>query len=201
MIVPMGRCVLHEAGQALLRWVQQVPAAAPLFVSVNLSNQELLQPDLPSVVQNLLEETGLEPAALRLEVAESTCTDRPQEIIPILERLRELGVTLAMDDFGTGRSSLSYLDRFPFDCIKIDQCFLEGDRKTRDRAAMIQSIVDLAHNLNMSVVAEGVETESHVSLLQALDCDYAQGWIFSEPVSAEEAENLLTRDAGMKLAG
>ena len=201
VIVPMGRCVLHEAGQALLRWVQQVPAAAPLFVSVNLSNQELLQPDLPSVVQNLLEETGLEPGALRLEVAESTCTDRPQEIIPILERLRELGVTLAMDNFGTGRSSLNYLDRFPFDCIKIDQCFLEGDRKTRDRAAMIQSIVDLAHNLNMSVVAEGVETESHVSLLQALDCDYAQGWIFSEPVSAEEAENLLTRDAGMKLAG
>ena len=201
VIVPMGRCVLHEAGQALLRWVQQVPAAAPLFVSVNLSKQELLQPDLPSVVQSLLEETGLEPGALRLEVAESTCTERPKEIIPILERLRELGVTLAMDDFGTGRSSLNYLDRFPFDCIKIDHCFLEGDRKTRDRAATIQSIVDLAHNLNMSVVAEGVETETHVSLLQALDCDYAQGWIFSEPVSADEAEHLLTRDAGMKLAG
>ena len=201
VIVPMGRCVLEEAGQALVRWVKQVPAAAPLFVSVNLSKQELLQPDLPSVVQSLLEETGIEPGALRLELAESTCTEHPEEIIPILERLRELGVTLAMDDFGTGRSSLNYLDRFPFDCIKIDRCFLEGDRKTRDRAAMIQSIVDLAHNLNMSVVAEGVETESHVSLLQALECDYAQGWIFSEPVSAEKAEHLLTRDAGMKLAG
>ena len=201
VIVPMGRRVLNEAGQALLQWVKQVPAAAPLFVSVNLSKQELLQPDLPSVVQSLLEETGIEPGALRLELAESTCTEHPEEIIPILERLRELGVTLAMDDFGTGRSSLNYLDRFPFDCIKIDQCFLEGDRKTRDRAAMIHSIVDLAHNLNMSVVAEGVETEAHVSLLQALDCDYAQGWIFSEPVGADEAEHLLTRDAGMKLAG
>lgn len=201
VIVPMGRCVLHEAGQALIRWVQQVPAAAPLFVSVNLAKQELLQPDLPSVVQSLLEETGIEPGALRLEVAESTCTEHPKEIIPILERLKELGVTLAMDDFGTGQSSLNYLDTFPFDCIKIDQCFLQGDRKTRDRAAMIHSIVDLAHNLNMSVIAEGVETEAHVSLLQALDCDYAQGWIFSEPVSAEEAETLLTRDAGMKLAG
>lgn len=201
VIVPMGRCGLHEAGQALLRWGTQVPAAAPLFVSVNLSSQELLQPDLPSVVQSLLEETGIEPGALRVEVAESTCMDRPKDIIPILECLRDLGVTLAMDDFGTGRSSLNYLDRFPFDCIKIDQCFLQGDRTGRDRTALIRPIVDLAHNLNMSVVAEGVETEEHVNLLQALECDYAQGWIFSEPVSANEVEHLLTRDADIKLAG
>ena len=96
---------------------------------------------------------------------------------------------------------MSLLDKMPFDCLKIDECFFNEDRKARDRAAMLQSIVELAHNLNMSVIAEGVETEEHISLLQALDCDYAQGWIFSEPVSADEAEYLLTRDAGMKLAG
>ena len=200
VIVPIGRWVLREATRALVHWGRQVPAAAPLLVSVNLSKQELLQPDLLHILPPLLEEIGLEPEALRLEIAESTCTDRPQEIMPILQSLKDLGVMLALDDFGTGGSSMRLLDKMPFDCLKIDECFFNKDRKPRDRAAMLQSIVDLAHNLNMSVIAEGVETEDHISLLQALDCDYAQGWIFSEPVSAEEAEHLLTRDAGMKLA-
>ena len=201
LIVPMGRWVLKEATKALVHWGRQVPAAAPLLVSVNISKQELLQPDLLHILPPLLEEHSLEPGALRLEIAESTCTDRPKEVTPILENLKELGVMLALDDFGTGGSSMSLLDKMPFDCIKIDECFFNEDRKARDRAAMLQSIVELAHNLNMSVIAEGVETEDHISLLQALGCDYAQGWIFSESVSAEEAEHLLTRDAGMKLAG
>ena len=201
VIVPIGRWVLQEAAKTLDHWGRRVPAAAPLLVSVNISKQELLQPDLMHILPPLLEEHGLEPEALRLEIAESTCTDRPKEIVPILQGLKELGVMLAMDDFGTGGSSMSFLDKMPFDCIKIDECFFNKDRKLRDRAAMLQSIVELAHNLKMSVIAEGVETEDHISLLQALDCDYAQGWIFSESVSAEEAEHLLTRDAGMKLAG
>ena len=201
LIVPMGRRVLHESCTALSRWIKQVPEAAPVMVNVNISSQELLQPDLANVIETLLEEVAIDPETLRLEIAESTCTDRPEEIVPILKRLKDIGITLALDNFGTGRSSMSFLDRFPFDAIKIDRCFLTGDRKTRDRAAMIQSIVDLAHNLKMSVVAGGVETEDHLSLLQALDCDYAQGWIFSEPISAEAARELLTRDAGMKLAG
>jgi len=201
LIVPIGRWVLPEAIRALIHWGRQVPAAAPLLVSVNISQLELLQPDLLHILPPLLEEHGLEPGVLRLEIAESTCTDSPQEIMPILESLKEIGVMLALDDFGTGGSSMSLLDKMPFDSLKIDECFFNKDRKARDRAAMLQSIVELAHNLNMSVIAEGVETEEHISLLQTLDCDYAQGWIFSEPVSADEAEHLLTRDAGMKLAG
>ncbi len=201
LIVPIGRWVLQESIRALIHWGRQVPAAAPLLVSVNISKQELLQPDLLHILPPLLEEHGLEPGALRLEISESTCTDRPQEITPILQSLKDLGVMLALDDFGTGGSSMSFLDKMPFDCIKIDECFFNKDRKARDREAMLRSIIELAHNLNMFVIAEGVETEDHISLLQALDCDYAQGWIFSEPVSAEEAEHLLTRDAGMKLAG
>ncbi len=201
LIVPIGRWVLQEATKTLIHWGKQVPAAAPLLVSVNISKQELLQPDLLHILPPLLEEHGLEPEALRLEVAERTCTDRPEEITPILLGLKELGVMLALDDFGTGGSSMSFLDKMPFDCIKIDKCFFNKERKARDRAAMLQSIVELAHNLDMTVIAEGVETEDHISLLQALDCDYAQGWIFSEPVGADEAEHLLTRDAGMKLAG
>lgn len=196
----IGRWVLRNACLALHDWSQKVPAALPLTMSVNISNQELLQPDLIEILTNTIKETNIEPSALRLDLSENLFTSWPEEIGEILSKLKDLGVTLAVDDFGAEHSSLNLLDSYGLDSLKIDGCFLTNYTKANNRSAMLRSIVDLAHNLKMSVVAEGVETEDQLSLLQKLGCDYGQGWIFSEPVSADKAVDLLSRDAGMRLA-
>lgn len=197
----IGRWVLLNACMTLRDWSKKVPAALPLTMSVNISNQELLQPDLIDVLSDTIKETNIEPSTLRLDLSENLFTSWPNEIKEILPKLNDLGVTLAVDDFGADLSLLNLLDSYELDSLKIDGCFLISNTKASNRSAILQSIVDLAHNLKMSVVAEGVETEEQLSLLQKLSCDYGQGWIFSEPVSAEKAVDLLNRDAGMRLAG
>ena len=196
----IGQWVLRNACLALRDWSQKVPAALPLTISVNISKQELLQPDLIDILTETIKETNIEPSSLRLDLSENLFTSWPEEIGEILSKLKDLGVTLAVDDFGAEHSSLNLLDSYNLDSLKIDGCFLTNNGKVNNRSAMLRSIIDLAHNLKMSVVAEGVETEDQLSLLQKLGCDYGQGWIFSEPVSADKAIELLSRDSGMRLA-
>ncbi|MHC4414941.1 MAG: putative bifunctional diguanylate cyclase/phosphodiesterase [Planctomycetota bacterium] len=191
LIVPIGRWVLAEAARQLKCWHEQFPLNPPLTMNVNLSRRQLSQPDLVQVVQEILANTGIEPASLKLEITEGAIMASPEHVTPLLNRLQGLGVRLCMDDFGTGHSSLSCLHRFPIDALKIDRTFVLNTDENREYAAVIHAIITLAHTLNMHVVGEGVETAGQLAQLQALECDHAQGYYFAESLSAEAAEEFM----------
>jgi diguanylate cyclase (GGDEF)-like protein len=191
LIVPIGRWVLAEAARQLKCWHEQFPLNPPLTLNVNLSRRQLSQPDLVQVVQEILANTGIEPASLKLEITEGAIMASPEHVTPLLNRLQGLGVRLCMDDFGTGHSSLSCLHRFPIDALKIDRTFVLNTDENREYAAVIHAIITLAHTLNMHVVGEGVETAGQLAQLQALECDHAQGYYFAESLSAEAAEEFM----------
>ena len=191
LIVPIGRWILNEAAHALKGWHERFPRDPPLTMNVNLSKHQLRQQDLIETVAGIIEETGLDPGSLKLELTESVIMDSPEHVTPLLHRLRGLGVKLCMDDFGTGHSSLSCLHRFPIDVLKIDRTFIINTDENREYAAVIHAIITLAHTLNMTVVGEGVETAGQLAQLQALECDQAQGHYFAKPLSPEAAEAFI----------
>ena len=191
LIVPIGRWVLLEACQQLKQWQEQFPRESPLCMNVNISKRQLTQSDLVKTIQNVLTTTGIEPRTLKLEITETAIMDNPDELNPVLQRLRACGVFLCIDDFGTGHSSLSCLHEFSIDVLKIDRSFLINMKGSRAYAAVTQAIVTLAHNLGMDVVAEGVETPEQVALLQALEADFAQGYYFARPLRPEDAAAFL----------
>ncbi len=194
LIVPIGQWVLREACQQLKTWQKLYRGPRPLYMCVNLSKQQLTDPGLVPSVDGVLANTGIAPASLVLEITESTVMDNLDDLQPVLTRLRKSGVRVAMDDFGTGHSSLSFLQRAPMDILKIDRSFVSGGGNPRDYGAIIHTVIQLAHNLEMDVVAEGIETIEQLALLQSLDCNYGQGYLFSKPVAAEEAVKFLDRD-------
>jgi EAL domain-containing protein (putative c-di-GMP-specific phosphodiesterase class I) len=163
-----------------------------LIVSVNLSIKQFVQPNLVQNIGILLRELDLPPHALKLEITESTVMDDPTAAVEMLQQMKELGIRLAIDDFGTGYSSLSYLHRFPLDTLKIDRSFISGDAKGVNGMEIARTVMPLARNLQLDVVAEGVETAEQVRELKKLNCKYAQGYYFSHPVSAADATALLT---------
>jgi len=186
LIVDIGRWVLRRACEDLAMRRRQRNADAPDKVSVNLSRNELVSPHLIERIEQTLEETGIEPAALNLEITESTVMQDVSHAAAVLARIKQIGVTLAMDDFGTGHSSLACLHDLPFDVLKIDRSFVAGITRNRDFAAMIHAVVCLAENLQICIVAEGVETLEQVALLQAIDCSYGQGFLFAKPMTVGE---------------
>jgi EAL domain-containing protein (putative c-di-GMP-specific phosphodiesterase class I) len=188
LIIPMGRWVLHEAVRQLKRWHEMFPHDPPLTMNVNLSKHQLRQPNLVAVVDGILKETGIDPGAVKLEITEGAIMDSPEQITGLLHQLKDLGVQLCMDDFGTGHSSLSCLHRFPIDVLKIDRTFVLNTDENRQYAAVIHAIITLAHTLNMTVVGEGVEKAGQLAQLQALECDCAQGNYFSMSMTPESAE-------------
>jgi len=157
-----------------------------LAVNVNLSKRQLMQADLVQTISDILKETGLPPSALKLEITESTVMENTQGVVDVMRHLRELGVRLAMDDFGTGHSSLSCLHRFPIDQLKIDRSFIVNMQEHREFAAVMDAIVSLAHFLHLEVVAEGIENADQLAMLQAMDCKYGQGYFFARPMPAED---------------
>ncbi|HEV2764829.1 MAG TPA: EAL domain-containing protein [Pyrinomonadaceae bacterium] len=191
LIVPLGRWVLLEACRQLRRWQQEHPTRATLSVSVNLSSKQFTQPDLIAQIRQALEETGLAPSSLKLEITESVVMENIEKAAEMLRELRALGVELSIDDFGTGYSSLSYLHRFPINTLKIDRSFVTRMSDNNENMEIVRTIVMLAHNLKMNVVAEGVETEQQLTQLLALGCGYAQGFYFSRPLDAKIATRLL----------
>jgi len=194
LIVPLGLNVLREACHQLRRWQQQSVLNRYLIMSVNLSGKQLMQPDLTEQIEEVLRESHLDPWHLKLEITETVVMENPALAAITLAKLRGLGVRLSIDDFGTGYSSLSYLNRFPVDTLKIDRSFVTTMSEADENLQIVKTIVTLAGNLGMEVIAEGVETEDQLNLLKVLKCQYAQGYLFSEPLDVMEAD-LFIRNA------
>jgi len=195
LIAELGMFVLERTARQLSAWQRSMRQRDAIFVSVNLSSRQLLRQDLINDLRTVIARTGLARGTLKLELTESLVMENPEHAAQMLQRIRELGAGLALDDFGTGHSSLAYLQRFPFDTLKIDQSFVRTNGKGT-RPVILRSMVSLAHDLGMEVVAEGVETDSDAVELYQLGCEYAQGFHFGEPMSADHARALLQADGG-----
>lgn len=201
LIVPLGAWALEEACRTMAGWQRQFAQARPLTVSVNLSARQFAEPDLAVQVDGILRRTGLASRALDLEITESVMMGDTERSVKLLAQLKKLGLRFSIDDFGTGYSSLSYLHRFPLDTLKIDRSFVAQLGEGRDGVAIVRSILDLARNLGMQIIAEGAETEKQVAQLRRLGCEFAQGYYFSEPVDASRAAELLRSSASGLQAG
>ena len=191
LILPIGQTVLRSACRQAREWLELYPSQPPLFVSVNLSVKQFNEPGLVENIATLLEESQLPPRCLKLEITESVFTDNIEAAVKLLTQLRNLGVQLSIDDFGTGYSSLSYLQRFPIDTLKIDRSFVTQMMENEENLAIVRTIVALAQNLGMDVVAEGVETEDQLRLLRKLECENGQGFLFSTPLGGRQLEQFI----------
>ena len=191
-IVQIGQWTLREACRQMQIWHKRFQLETPLFVSVNLSGRQFTQPDLIEQVSEILKETGFDPNFLKLEITESMVMENIETATAMLKQLRALGVRLSIDDFGTGYSSLSYLHRFPIDTLKIDRSFVIHIVDNNENIEIVRTIVMLAQNLGLDVVAEGVETKEQLALLRKLGCEHGQGYFFSKPTSIGGAEKLIS---------
>ncbi len=191
IILWLGRWVLQEACRQMAFWKAQFQDSAPQVICVNLSARQFAQPDLVSQLAQILEETKLDPGQLKLEMTESLVMQNVATASAMLKEMKSLGVLLGIDDFGTGYSSLSYLSRFPIDTLKVDGSFVSRIGEDKENLEIVRTIITLAHNLKMDVIAEGVETAEQLSQLRDLGCEYGQGYYFSRPVPAEDANHLI----------
>ena len=191
LILNIGETVLRSACRQAREWLETYPSSPPLFVSVNLSVKQFNEPSLVESIAQLLEEFNLPPRCLKLEITESVFSDNIEAAVKLLTQLRNLGVQLSIDDFGTGYSSLSYLQRFPIDTLKIDRSFVTQMMENEENLAIVRTIVALAQNLGMDVVAEGVETEDQLRLLRKLECENGQGFLFSTPLGGRQLDQFI----------
>ena len=194
LIRELGWWNLRESCRQMSVWRAKYPAYADLTISVNLSPKQFLQPNLIADIEAVLVELKMPPSALKLELTESTVMGDPATAIEMLEQIKARGISLAIDDFGTGYSSLSYLHRFPLDTLKIDRSFISGigdGANSQDGTEIARTILPMASNLHLEVVAEGVETGEQLALLTKLKCKYGQGFYFSKPLPAADAAALL----------
>jgi diguanylate cyclase (GGDEF)-like protein/PAS domain S-box-containing protein len=189
LIVNLSAFLLEQTARELAAWQNALEVDPPIFASVNMSSQHLLRHDLLQDVKAVIARTGVLPGSLKIEMTESLVMENPEYSAQMLTRLRDLGAGLSLDDFGTGYSALSYLLRFPFDTIKVDESFVR--QMAGGRPVILRSIVKMAHELGMEIVAEGAETESEAIELYQLGCEYAQGPVFGEPMSMLQARQLV----------
>jgi diguanylate cyclase (GGDEF)-like protein len=192
LIVPIGEWVLRTACLQGRRWLEQ--GFEPVQIAVNISARQFHDQDLSQTVIRILEETGLSPKYLELELTESSIMQDAEFAAGMLSRLKSMGINISIDDFGTGFSSLASLKRLPIDALKIDQSFVRDATSDPDDAALVMAIITLAHNLRLKVIAEGVETEDQLRFLQLLRCDEIQGYFFSKPLPSETLVSLFSAD-------
>ena len=193
-IVAIGRWVLQTACAQLRRWQDHPPEGAELEMSVNVSTRQLADPEFPRDVAAAVAAAGIDPSRLTLEITEHLLLDDCDLMQQRLQALKEIGVRLAVDDFGTGYSALSYLQTFPVDVLKIDRSFVAGIDRDPERARLVRSIVEMGHNLRLSVVSEGIEEVGEAALMREFRSQYGQGYLFSKPVDAATLDRLLTDD-------
>jgi diguanylate cyclase (GGDEF)-like protein/PAS domain S-box-containing protein len=190
IIVDIGLFVLETTARELSAWQQSLVVDPPIFASVNVSSRQLIRQDILQDLKNVFLRHPVTRGSLKLEITETLVMENPEYAAQILEKARELGAGLALDDFGTGFSSLSYLQRFPFDTLKIDQSFVRHD-ETGKRPLILRSIVGLAQDLGMDIVAEGAESEADTVELFQLGCQFAQGYVFGPAISIDQARKLI----------
>ena len=191
LIRPIGRWVLQQATRQARQWHARYPTHPQLTISVNLSANQLSHPELIDEVNDALEQSGLAPEALVLEMTEHVIMHDTERAIGKLDELKDLGVQLAVDDFGTGFSSLSYLRNFPIDILKIAKPFLDGIPQGDQETALVRGIIELGRNLDLKVVAEGIERPEQLATLREMRCDLLQGHLVARPQGAERIERLL----------
>ncbi len=191
LIIPLGDWILHEGCRQMFQWQQEFDFQL-LTISINLSSHQF-QADLVQQISEILTESQLPPQCLKLEITESAVMDNVETAIALLHQLKGLGIKLSIDDFGTGYSSLSYLQQFCADTLKVDQSFVRQLESSPKNQAIVDIIITLAHKLDMDVIAEGIETKNHQEILQALNCEYGQGYLFSKPLKSEAATKLLAQ--------
>jgi EAL domain-containing protein (putative c-di-GMP-specific phosphodiesterase class I) len=193
LIIPLGWWVFEESSRKMDQWNRARDKDSRIFMSINISARQFKEEGLIDRIDDFLSKNGIIPEHLKLEITESLLMDNPEVAAEWLNRLKALDLSLSIDDFGTGYSSLSYLHRFPFDTLKIDRSFVCTMLAKRENMEIVRAIVSLAQALNMSVVAEGVETPAELEVLRELGCDYAQGYYFSRPMPEVDAQALLER--------
>jgi len=194
LIIPIGSWVLAEAGRQVREWQRRHPREEPLTLSVNLSVKQFAQADFVAHMAAIVRQSGLDPRCLKLEITESIAIDDPERTRGMLDELRLLGVRMYLDDFGTGYSSLGQLHRLSLDAIKIDRSFVMRMSEGPMHWQLVRTVRDLARNIGVNVIAEGVETTEQLEELRLLGCESAQGYLFSRPVPAGEMERLLAKN-------
>ena len=192
LIVPVGKWVLNQACNDMVKWQKKMVDHTLLFMSVNISSKQFLRPNVITEIQEILQDSGLPPNQLKLEITETALMEDRDEAVRIIKRLKESGIQIVIDDFGTGYSSMSYLQQLPIDTLKIDRSFVSKINEVPDENKnIVETIINLAHQLNMNVVAEGVETAAQHSALSDMKCQLAQGYLFSKPLKKKKMEALI----------
>lgn len=197
-IIFLGEWVLREACRQMRHWQQQFSLHSPLTISVNISGKQFSQVNFVQQVEQILLETGFDAQLLKLEITESVLMENAQSSATMLSQLQALGIRLSIDDFGTGYSSLSYLHRLRLDTLKIDRSFVRDVDLSVEKIEIIRTIIALAWNLGMDVVAEGIETKKQLFQLRSLKCEYGQGYLFSKPLNCEQIGTLLAQDLPLR---
>ncbi len=193
LIIPIGQWVIKEACTQMAAWIKNMPEMEDMTMSVNLSGKQFIQSDLALFIEKMLTDAGLPPKNLKIEITETALMKDAKLSVGTLSRLKKLGVQIVIDDFGTGYSSLSYLHRFPIDELKIDRSFLCGPQMSKDNGEIVRTIISMAQNIGVGVVAEGVEDSSQLDYLNSAHCMGAQGFMFSRPIAADQAWSFLQR--------
>ena len=194
LIVQIGEWVLNQVCADVSQWQKEVPSFG--HISVNLSLKQLRQPNFSRRIKQIFGQHGISPGSFELEITETTLMRDTDGTVEILKELHDLGLNLSIDDFGTGYSSLSALQQFPIGTLKIDKSFIRDMTASKDAATIVSTIIDMAHSMNMYVVAEGVESQLQLDLLKILNCDYVQGLLFGEPMTAADYFELLRTEQG-----
>ncbi|MGB6724724.1 MAG: EAL domain-containing protein [Terracidiphilus sp.] len=195
LITELSRLALELACDAAIKLqaaaVKDLAGPEPIFVGVNFSVKDFSAVDLPGILQAAIEERQMDPRQIHLEIVESLLMESPERARAVLEKCREIGINISIDDFGSGYSSLSYLHFFPIDTLKIDQSFIRTLTKDEGSKVLVKAIIGLAHNLGMKVIAEGVETAADAAYLRSQGCEYIQGYFFSKPLAFEAAAEFV----------
>jgi diguanylate cyclase (GGDEF)-like protein/PAS domain S-box-containing protein len=194
LILPLGEWVLREACRQMRAWQLQREDYTHLLLSVNLSARQFRHPRLLESIVSCLQQTGLDPGCLKLEITESVALDNTEETIATLQALRRLGIHIAIDDFGMGYSALGYLKHYPIDTLKLDRSFVDGMGQDIEDTAIVNAVIVFAKTLSLSITAEGIETVEQLTQLQALGCDRGQGFYFARPLTAEAVTSLFATD-------